>query len=250
MASEAEKTGADGGPPMNWPPQFQESGTNLSPSAADTKAQEGPRMSSLKSSRAYSVASPAADQSRRAPLKANNPGSIPTAGGVALGVRATQDREQRRASMMSDRDAQKASQSLALDREGSPDPATQNNTQVNTIPARMQADNGEGSSKLDTMNETQEPVAPSSGPPFEPAGAEFAKENEKPTVNAVPSENAVTADTNDVKPTTSEVKPDTNAITNTTSPTNATKTEMPQGRRASRMDNLLGKFRSGSGSKK
>lgn len=102
---------------------------------------KGPKLSELKSSRAYSVATPAMDKSRREPLRANNPGSIPTAGGRALGQGAREERERRKSRMSSDMGMP------PLDKEGSPDPATQNNTQANTIPQRMAEENGELSFK-------------------------------------------------------------------------------------------------------
>lgn len=69
-----------------------------------------------------------------------NPGRIPTAGGQMVGARASEDR--RRKSMWGSTDEGKMPE---LDKQGSPDPVTQENTAANTAPLNT---NGEGSSKM------------------------------------------------------------------------------------------------------
>lgn len=131
-------TGGSGGKSSSNPDPFKGYGDRPSFTSG------GPKMGSLKASRASSVASPAADPSRREPLKANNPLSIPTAGGKPLGGKAMAERERRRSRFSAD---------MSVDREGSSDPVTQKNTQANTVPQG----NGEGSSKV------QDGVVPEEG---------------------------------------------------------------------------------------
>lgn len=243
---------ADGAPQINWPPSEQ-----------DMKNADTPRNTSLKSSRAYSVASPAADKSRRAPLKADNPGSIPTAGGQTLGGRAMEQREYRRKSMMSF-DSGKAPASAsgaapaALDREGSPDVVTQNNTEANTIPARMHADNGEGSSKVEPIADP-DPLEKEKSPSAPPQQLEklqdvdAVNENDKPTITPVANDGADGVAPDDTTAKEAVAPNDTAAkapVANDAVAKDETPASQPANaqkeRRGSRMEDFLGKLKLGS----
>lgn len=167
----------------------------------------------LKASRAYSVATPAADKSRREPLKANNPGSIPTAGGRALGQGAREERERRKSRMSSD-----MGEMPPIDKEGSPDATTQNNTQGNTIPQRLN-ENGEGSSKV----EERPPSAPA--PDVTVTSADAKDETVSTPPPAAPAQDTVS---------------DLPAAKENASPPPASKE-----RRGSRLDDVLGKLKLG-----
>lgn len=170
-----------------------------------TDRSTSPKMSQLKSSRAYSVASAAADKSRREPLKANNPGSIPTAGGKPLGGVAREERERRKSRMSSDMGMP------PVDKEGSSDPTTQNNTQANTIPQMM--NNGEGSSKVVDQRATSAPL-----PDVTVSDADAKDETVKDSAPAAPA--APVAKENDPAPASKD-------------------------RRGSRLDDVLGKLKIG-----
>lgn len=167
----------------------------------------------LKASRAYSVATPAMDKSRREPLKANNPGSIPTAGGRALGQGAREERERRKSRMSSDMEMP------PLDKEGSPDPTTQNNTQANTIPQRMN-ENGEGSSKVEEDRPVSAPA-----PDVTVTGADAKEETVTTPPAAAPAQDTVA---------------DLPAAKENNTPAPASKE-----RRGSRLDDVLGKLKLG-----
>lgn len=219
MSTNGKEPVRDAAPQINWPP-----------SEEDMKARDGPRNSELKSSRAFSVASAAADKSRRAPLKADNPLAIPTAGGQSLGGRAIAEREYRRKSMVN------TTGDLSLDREGSPDPLTYDNTQANTIPARLHQDNGEGSSKLGVGGSELDRERSGSAPADQLRDIDAAlRENENPATNPAPAVDGVAPDA---------AAPATAAPVETTAK-DETKMDAPPAareRRGSRMEGLLGKL--------
>ena len=119
-------------------------GTDTGVADSTNRSASSPQTQKLKSSRAYSVASPAADPARRAPIKAENPHAIPTAGGIAMGQRAAEDRERRKSQWQPTPDMSH------LDEEGSPNVVTQNNTQANVVPQSEAT----SSSKADSSERT------------------------------------------------------------------------------------------------
>ena len=93
---------ADGEPARDVSPDEHDRPTFMSPfnnnetvSAPQDSQVDKPRKQQLKGSRAYSVASPAADPERANPRVAN-PGSIPTAGGIEISERSRASRREKR----------------------------------------------------------------------------------------------------------------------------------------------------------
>ena len=147
-----------------------------------------------------------------------NPGRIPTAGGVAVGQKQSEQRRQSRVS------ADMGTKSSLMDKEGAPDSTTQNNTQNNTTP------NGEGSSK------NAEPAPVFSTPDFAgDGGASAGAEKKDEPTPATTTEGSSTTES----PSTTEKMKD-KVKENVPSPSSggsATKE-----RRGSRMDMLKGKL--------
>ena len=193
----------------------KEGSQQMQPGKLYDSTNEGPKMAELRGSRA-SIAGPAADKSRRA-VKVTNPGSIPTAGGVAIGERQTQER---RASRVSG----DLGKMPPLDKQGSPDATTQENTVSNTMP---QGGNGEGSSRMAPLTEDEE------GGPKDTSGAGAAPASAAPAAVGEGKEEQG-------KSTVEKAKEAVSPSSSSSSPSSPTKE-----RRGSRFDDLKQRFKIG-----
>ena len=201
--------------PDKWQPGQMQDTTN-----GKQVQSSGPKISQLRGSRA-SIAGPAADKSRREPVK-TNPGRIPTAGGQVMGQRASEARAERRASRVSE---DLSPPSPKVDKTGSPDPVTEDNTVSNA--------NGEGSSRMASVTEDEEggPKDPNAKPQDESTAA---KPENGAAVPAISEPTEKKDEKTDVK---TEIK-------DKLSPSSGKATDSPtKERRGSTMENLKAKFK-------